>query len=57
MIERVYNYEEIFSDIDDDPENILMTIPDDIAKILDVNPGDTLNIKLENNKLIIQKHG
>lgn len=57
MIDRVYNYEEIFSDIDDDPENILMTIPDDIAKILDVNPGDTLNIKLENNKLIIQKHG
>lgn len=44
---KTYSAEEIFQDIDGDPENILMTIPPEIADELGWKPGDVLRIKVE----------
>lgn len=40
----IYKAEEIFEDIPDDPENVNMKIPDDIAAEMGVEPGDTVRI-------------
>jgi len=52
----VYKVEDIFTDIPDDPDNILMKIPEEICKQLGLNPGDNVTIKLEDGGLIIQKN-
>lgn len=41
---KTYSAEEIFQDIDGDPNNILMTIPPEIAEQLGWKPGDVLRI-------------
>lgn len=40
----IYKAEEIFEDIPDDPENVNMNIPDEIADQIGLNPGDTVRI-------------
>jgi len=52
---RVYAYEEIFSDIEDDPENILMTIPPEICEEAGFNEGDLIQVTLEGKCLVIMK--
>ena len=52
----IYNVEEIFQDIPGDEENVLMTIPEEICNKMGWKPGDTLDIKVEGEGLIIQKH-
>lgn len=42
---RTYCVEEIFEDIPDDEENLLMKIPPEICEELGWEPGDTLEIK------------
>jgi hypothetical protein len=44
---KTYSVDEIFQDIDGDPENVLMTIPPEIAEQLGWKPGDVLCIKIE----------
>ena len=51
----IYKTEDIFTDIPDDPDNVLMKIPDEICKILDLTEGDKVTIKMEKDGLIIQK--
>jgi hypothetical protein len=51
----IYNYQDIFEDIPDDPENVLMRIPDEILDATGWKPGDILSIKLEDGKLTISK--
>lgn len=50
-----YNYEDIFEEIPDDPENILMKIPDEILQATGWKEGDILNIKAEDGKITISK--
>lgn len=52
-----YNIEDIFEDIPDDPENVLMKIPEEICKELKLNEGDTINIVAQDGAIIITKHG
>ena len=52
----IFTAEDIFEEIPDDPENVLMKIPDEVLKITGWNEGDTLNIKIEDGKLLINKH-
>jgi hypothetical protein len=40
----IYKAEEIFEDIPDDPKNVNMKIPDEIAKEVGLEPGDTVRV-------------
>lgn len=53
----IFTAEDIFQEIPDDPENVMMKIPDEVLKITGWKEGDTLDIKLEDGKILITKHG
>lgn len=40
----IFKAEEIFEDIPDDPKNVNMKIPDEIAEAAGIKPGDTVKI-------------
>lgn len=44
---KTYSVEEIFQDINGDDENVLMTIPPEIAEQMGWKPGDVLKINIE----------
>lgn len=52
---HIYNAEEIFEDDPENPNNILMKIPEDICSKMGWTPGDVLKIELENGGLKISK--
>ena len=43
----IYNVNDIFQDIADDKENLLMNIPQEIAQKMNWKPGDVLRITIE----------
>jgi antitoxin component of MazEF toxin-antitoxin module len=43
---KTYSVEEIFQNIEDDPNNVLMTIPPEIAEEMGWKPGDVLKIEI-----------
>ena len=47
-----YKVEDIFQDIEDDPENVLMTIPPEICEKLGWKVGDTLIIETTEDSCI-----
>jgi len=47
--------EELFHEIPGDPDNVMMTIPPEICEAQGWVEGDTLNIKVEDGKMIISK--
>lgn len=52
----IYKAEEIFEDIPDDPENVNMKIPDEIAAEVGIEPGDTVRILWgDQGTIIIEK--
>lgn len=55
MKTKTYNYEDIFQDIEGDPDNVLMTIPEELCNIMGVVPGDRVHIEVINNALHIRK--
>ncbi|MDB4330932.1 hypothetical protein N9993_00110 [bacterium] len=55
MVNREYKVEEIFEDIEDDPENVLMNIPPEISEQMGWQPGDTLKINIERGVISITK--
>ena len=55
MISKTYKYEEVFSDIKDDPDNVLLTFPPDVLEQAGWLEGDTLSFKVENGTLVITK--
>ena len=56
MVNRlVYSADDIFQDIEGDPENLTMTIPDEIMKSQGWKEGDTLKIILEKGVISITK--
>ena len=50
-----YMYEDIFEDIEGDPENVLLKIPPEICEQQGWVEGDTINIKVEDGKMILSK--
>jgi len=42
----VYDASDIFEDIKDNPENVLMKIPEEISKSMGWEPGDLLRIRV-----------
>jgi len=58
MVMKTYTVEELFSDIPGDPANVLLTFPPEVLESVCWEPGDTLNIRTEDDKIIIgKKHG
>lgn len=52
----VYNSEDIFQDIPDDPENVMLTIPEEISNAIGLKPGDEMRIlKGDQGTVIIEK--
>lgn len=49
------NVEDIFQDIPDDPENVLLTIPPEILSELGWKEGDTIKVILEDNSIILER--
>lgn len=50
-----YNADEIFQEIDGDPDNVLMKIPDEILEATGWKEGDELNITIEDGAITISK--
>jgi len=48
-----YTYDEIFTDLPDG--SALMTIPEDVCGKIGLNPGDTVILTVDNDKLYIKK--
>ena len=56
MVNRtVYNVDEIFEDDPENPDNVLMKIPDEIAEHMGWKPGDVLKITTEEGSIVIEK--
>ena len=51
----IFTAEDIFQDIPGDPDNILMKFPDEVLALTGWKEGDTLDIKLEDGKIIVNK--
>ena len=50
-----YKVEDIFQDIEGDPENVNMTIPPEISERMGWTEGDILKITVEDGQISISK--
>ncbi len=58
MTQWIFKAKDIFQEIPDDPENVNMTIPDEVAEKAGLKPGDNLKVFLgDQGTLIIEKLG
>ena len=55
MEKLTFKTEDIFEDIPGDPDNVIMKIPQEICEAHGWVEGDTLNIQVEDGKMIISK--
>lgn len=55
MVNKEYRVEDIFEDIEDDDENILMNIPDEIMEQMGWQEGDVLQFEVEKGSIAITK--
>ena len=55
MVNKTYSVEEIFEDDPENPDNVLMKIPDEIAEQQGWKPGDVLKITWEDGIISITK--
>ena len=51
----IFTAEDIFQEIEGDPENVMMKFPDEVLKATGWKEGDTLDIKVEDGKIIVTK--
>ena len=52
----IYKQEEIFQDIENDPDNVNMTIPPEVAEAAGIMPGDAIKISVgDQGTMIIEK--
>jgi hypothetical protein len=50
-----FNSEDIFEEIEGDPENVIMKFPPEILEVTGWKEGDTLDITLENGSIVVKK--
>jgi hypothetical protein len=55
MNRKTYKYEDLFQDIPNDPDNILMTIPEEVLSKSDINIGDFVDITFHDSVMMIKK--
>ena len=51
----IFTAEDIFQDIPGDSENVMMKFPDEVLALTGWKEGDTLDIKIEDGKIIVNK--
>jgi formylmethanofuran dehydrogenase subunit D len=51
----IFTAEDIFQEIEGDPENVMMKFPDEVLKLTGWKEGDTLDIKIEDGKIVVTK--
>ena len=52
---KTYLVEELFSDIPDDPDHVMLTFPPEIVESTGWKEGDTLNVEVVDGKLHITR--
>ena len=55
MVKNLYSVDEVFENDPENPENVLMKIPEEIAEKLGWQPGDKLQVKIQEGKISITK--
>jgi len=55
LVNKEYKVEDIFEDIKDDEENVLMNIPDEILEQMGWKEGDVLQFEEEKGSIVITK--
>jgi formylmethanofuran dehydrogenase subunit D len=53
----IFTAEDIFQEIPGDPDNVMLKFPDEVLALTGWKEGDTLDIKLEDGKIVIKKNG
>ena len=53
----IFTAEDIFQEIPGDPDNVMMKFPDEVLELTGWKEGDTLDIKVEDGKIVVTKHG
>ena len=53
----IFTADDIFQEIPGDPENVMMKFPDEVLALTGWKEGDVLDIKVEDGKIVIKKHG
>ncbi len=52
----IFTAEDIFQEIPGDPDNVMLKFPDEVLALTGWKEGDTLDIKLEDGKIVIKKN-
>lgn len=52
---KTYLVEELFEDIDGDPDNVIFKIPQEICEAQGWKEGDTMHIESRDGQMIIKK--
>lgn len=52
---KTYLVEELFEDIEGDPDNVIFNIPPEICETLGWKEGDTIKFKVDNGSLFLEK--
>lgn len=52
-----FNAEDLFEEIDGDPDNVLLKFPPEVLEHTGWKEGDTLDITVEDGAIVIKKHG
>jgi len=55
MEKYTYDASEIFQDIDGDPDNVLMNIPQEVRDRLGWKEGDVIHVTVEEGSIILEK--
>jgi formylmethanofuran dehydrogenase subunit D len=55
MENKTYLVEELFEDIPDDPDNVILKFPPEVLEHTGWQEGDTLNVEIENGAIVISK--
>jgi hypothetical protein len=52
---KTYLTEDLFSDIQDDPDHVLLTFPPEVIERTGWKPGDTLNVEVKDGCMHITR--
>jgi hypothetical protein len=50
-----FNAEDIFEDIEGDPDNVIMKFPPELLEVTGWKEGDTLDITIEDGSIVVKK--
>lgn len=57
MESLTFNAEDIFEEIDGDPDNVILKFPPEVLAHTGWKEGDVLDITVEDGAIVVKKHG